>query len=359
VFQHIDAAPIPSVLRNFSAPVSVNLAYQDDELAFLMAHDTDAFNRWDAGQRLYRRAIETLASDPSLSPSDSRFSALMTSFGQLVTGQLADPALLAEALSIPGIEAVSEDHAVIHVDQLHQAIVSLKAALAHEHQHALIELASGPLPGTRESAGFQVNSEAIAGRRLRNVCLSLLSALPPEQWLTLVLQRYFDADNMTDRIAALQILCDSVAAEREEVLTDFYRRWQDERLVIDKWFALQAMSTRDDTVEVVQALTQHQAFDLTNPNRARSVLGVFASSNTLRFHSSDGAGYQLVADYVLQLDQFNPQVAARLAVPLGRWQRFDANRAALMQRELQRLSEHPNLSADVFEIVSRSLQSVA
>ncbi|MBX2886014.1 MAG: aminopeptidase N [Granulosicoccus sp.] len=363
VFEDVGSRPVPSVLRNFSAPVNVELDYSDEELAFLMAHETDSFNRWEAGQRLYCRVIETLVENPEAKPDDDQFAAFNTAFSALLlsasaaehsgtsSGSNSDPALLAEALSLPGIEAVAESHSIIRVDEIHAATERWKHHLAQTHKAELLQLIK---PSAADDV-FSVESAAIGRRKLRNTCLGLLSGLVNNEWVGPVLAHYQTSTNMTDRIAALRLLCEADVPERKTVLADFYQQWSEDRLVTDKWFSLQAMATRPDIVNEVMALTRHPAFDLANPNRVRSVIGVFAVANTVGFHRTDGAGYRLLADFILQLDKFNPQIAARLAGPLGGWQRFDTNRRQQMQTELKRIAAEKGLSPDVFEIVSRSL----
>lgn len=361
VFSHVDSRPVPSVLRNFSAPVNLELEYADDELAFLMAHDSDSFNRWEASQRLYCRVIESLMDNPDTDTHDQQYAFFNEAFAALLNSALIDgehdrdPALLAEALALPSIEAVAASHSVIRVDEIHAAIRRWKKHLATIHQDALFQLIQ---PSAADSV-FSVESEAIGCRKLRNTCLSLLCGLDNHQWVEPVLAQYKSGSNMTDQVAALRFLCDAEIPEREDVLTDFYRKWSDDRLVIDKWFSLQAMATRPGIVKEVMALTEHADFDLTNPNRARSVIGAFAVGNTVGFHQVDGSGYRLVGDFILQLDKLNPQIAARLAGSLGGWQRFDSDRQTMMKNVLNTIVAEQDLSPDVYEIVSRSLAASA
>jgi aminopeptidase N len=201
---------------------------------------------------------------------------------------------------------------------------------------------------------YAYNPAAKGARRLRNVALNYLMASGAEDAPRMALSQHDGADNMTDRQAALGILASSDAAERHGALAAFYDRYRSDALVLDKWFTVQALSTRDDTPEAVEALARHPDFTLANPNRLRSLVGAFAA-NQRGFHEASGRGYRFLADMIVAVDGLNPQTAARLVAPLGRWRRFDAARAELMKAELARILGHPGLSKDVFEQVSKSL----
>ena len=350
VFTAVTEAPFLSLNRGFSAPVILNHDVSDDELAFLMAHDTDSFNRWEAGQQLYQRVIEALVQDSTLTPADKRFQSFHTAFATLL-GNVSDPAFLAEALTLPGIQTVAAQHEIIAVDEIDAAIQSLTHYLASEHRETLVQLRSQ----TSTNGGFSVDSDAKGRRSLNNICLQYLGSLDADLWLEPVLTHYNEAQNMTDTMAALRVLTHADVPERNEVLADFYDRWQHDKLVIDKWFALQASSRRPSVIAEVRALAEHEAFELSNPNRVRSLIGAFVATGGIRFHDRSGAGYELLADYVLLLDKKNPQIAARLVNPLGRWRRYDNQRADLMKRQLERISQSSTLSKDVSEIVFRSL----
>ncbi len=352
VFGNVSEEPVLSFNRGFSAPVIVNHAVSDDELAFLMAHDTDSFNRWEAGQQLYQRVIEALATESGLTPDDARFQSFHAAFATLLDNT-SDPAFLSEALTLPGIQTVAAQHDIIAVDEIDAAIESLTRYLATAHRDRFVLLMAQH--GTADE--FSVDSHAKGKRSLKNTCLQYLGSLDADQWLETVLAQYRSANNMTDTMAALRVLTHSDVPERNEVLADFYTRWQDDRLVIDKWFALQASSRRATVIDEVRELAQHDAFDMSNPNRVRSLIGAFVATGGIRFHDRSGAGYGLLADYVLKLDANNPQIAARLVNPLGRWRRYDESRAAHMRAQLERINQSPSLSKDVQEIVTRSLAS--
>lgn len=350
VFTGLAEKPVPSLLRDFSAPVMLgtDLTIEDD--IFLLGHDTDLFNRWDAGQRLYRRVIRGLADNTLKGVDDPELVSFYQAWQRLLTQADSEPAFVAEAMHLPGIEMVAERDPVIRIEALDSAIQALKAELASRH----IDTLTGWLdePGM---AGFTIDSAAIGRRSLVNTSLQLIGHLSPEVWLPRLLERYRGASNMTDRITCLNVICHSSVPERDELLQDFYHDWTDDRLVIDKWFRAQATARRADSVVQVQQLMAHPAFDQ-NPNRVRSLIGAFASGNLTGFHQSDGAGYRLLAEFVADIDRRNPQVAAALVGPLCRWQRFDSDRQALMKESLAKIAAMQPLSTDVYEKVHRALQ---
>jgi aminopeptidase N len=207
----------------------------------------------------------------------------------------------------------------------------------------------------RDDGPYRLTSAAIGRRSLKNLCLAYLVLLETDAVAMLCMEQFESADNMTDRLAALTCLANSDLPQREAVLAAFYQSYQDDPLVVDKWFTVQAASCRTDTLEQVQRLLRHPAFTLKNPNRVRSLVGAFAHGNPARFHDPAGGGYRFLADRVLELDPLNPQVAARLVAALSRWRRFDENRQQLMCAELERIQAQPGLSRDVGEIVNKSL----
>lgn len=348
-FEKIESTPVPSILRQFSAPVRLNIPYSDNELSFLMAKDSDAFNRWEAGQKLSRRVFEnTLAGD------SSGLELWADAIGTLLADSSVDPALCAVMLDFPGIEDIAEDHAVIDVDAVNEARENVLATLAYKHVDLLLKLYE------RLTAATQIqtvaDSDSIGMRSLKQASLSLLSRLPSQQWLPLAVTQFETAQNMTDSAAALRLMCDFKCPEREIYLKQFYEKWRGDKLVIDKWFAFQATSTAPDTLQRIEELSKHDDYSLDNPNRVRSLIGAFAMNNTLRFHDASGAGYRLLSDTVLQLDKTNPQLAARLAGGFSRWKRFTENRQLLMKDQLDRIRQESGLSRDLYEIIDKSIR---
>jgi len=359
IFDQVPANVVPSILRGFSAPVILDYQYTDEELVRLLTFDNDPFNRWESAQRLIKRVIRRTASQlkEEAKPqqflmemqSDSTVTALLDSLHHLLNDPSLDEAQRADMLHLPGIETIPEAGEPIDIDGLHVAREWLLALLAGvlkndllTHYHAI-------------ESGHEIDSTAMGKRRFKNACLDTLSALDEATWLDLAVGQYRRATNMTDRAAALKVLCLSTGVERDIALSDFYDRFQENRLVIDKWFSLQAMSNTPSVVEQVENLRKHSAFTLTNPNRVRSLVGVFAMANPVGFHRIDGAGYSIVSATVKALDAANPQVAARLVGAFSQWRRYDGNRQALIKQELQGIAQLPKLSPDVFEIVNKSL----
>jgi aminopeptidase N len=206
-----------------------------------------------------------------------------------------------------------------------------------------------------EPGHYQLTPAAIGRRSLKNLCLGYLSLLETAAIAETCMAQFEGADNMTDRLAALTCLASSAMPQRKAALAAFYRRYQDDPLVVDKWFTVQAASSRVDTLWQVQELMRHPAFTLKNPNRVRALIGTFVHGNPARFHDPSGAGYRFLSDRVLELDPLNPQVAARMVSALSRWRRFDASRQAMMSCELERIQAQSGLSRDVAEIVGKSL----
>ena len=349
-FIGLDAEPVPSLLRGFSAPVKLDAGYGDDELALLLAEDEDAFNRWEAGQTLALRELLSLVEAHEAARPLVPGQGLIQAFGVTLDRAAADPAFAARALVLPSTGFLAQAMPVIRVEAIAAAQRALRTALGL----ALAERWQATYDAMADSGPFSIEPAAMGRRALRNVALAYLGWAGQGGEATV--RQYREAGNMTDRLAALRVACDTALAEREELLADFFAAWQSEPLVVNKWFALQA-STEDDTApERVAALTSHPAFTLKNPNRVRAVLATFATGNLLGFHRRDGAGYRFVTDMALELDRLNPSVAARLLTSLGRWRRFDGKRQELMRAELERVLATPGLSRDSFEIASKSLR---
>jgi len=350
-FRFLDIAehPIPSLLRGFSAPVKLIFEYSDADLMFLMANDSDGFSRWDAAQILVQRILLRRISEPEEALPDG----LVEAFGRALTDPDADKALLAEVLTLPSESYLGDQMEEVDVDGIHQSREALKQLLARELRAELLQV----YYAGREQGGYDIEPASIARRSLKNICLGYLAQLQDEESLGLCVDQYRQGHNMTDVMAALSLVADSDADERGHLLADFYQRWQGDQLVLDKWFTVQALSRRQDTLEQVERLTRHPDFSITNPNRVRSLVGAFCSANPVRFHQADGAGYRFLTDRVLELDRLNPQVASRMLRLMTRWQRYDQSRQNLMRAQLQRVLAVASVSRDVYEIGSKSLES--
>ena len=350
VFRGVEAEPVPSLLRGFSAPVRLEFDYSDVQLTFLMAHDSDGFNRWDAAQTLLRRLILGLADAAAAGRPLAVPDAVVEAFGDALADRAADPALLAEVISLPGLAYLGEFMDEVDVDALHAARESVRCALGERLRTPL----SARYAALDSDAPYAPTPEQIGRRSLKNRILGYLAAGDDADGLALC-RRQFDADhNMTDVMAALSLLVDSGHPGRDEVLATFEQRWRHDPLVMDKWFAVQATSTRPDTLVRVQSLMRHPAFSMRNPNKVRALVGAFANGNPLRFHAADGSGYRFLRDQVLALDPDNPQIAARLLRTLARWQRYDEGRRRGMRDALQSVLD-AKVSRDVYEIAAKSL----
>jgi aminopeptidase N len=279
----------------------------------------------------------------------------VTAFRTALVDRNADPALLALALTLPGEVELAEAMAVADPTAVHAARQQLRRELAVRLEGEFRSVMAAMHTG----GPYCLTPLAIGRRSLKNLCLAYLSGLDTPDMAKICMEQFEAADNMTDRMAALTCLANGDMPQREAALTTFYRRYQNDPLVVDKWFTVQAASCRVDTLEQVQVLMRHPAFTLKNPNRVRSLVGAFAHGNPARFHDPAGGGYRFLADLVLALDPLNPQVAARQVAALSRWKRFDANRQRLMRAELKRIQARPGLSRDVAEIVEKSLAPAA
>jgi len=263
----------------------------------------------------------------------------------------SDPALLALALTLPTETYLGEQLAVIDPSAIHEAREGLRRLLAERLQDDLLRV----YRRCREAGPYRLAADAIGRRSLKNLCLAYLMSRDDASALSLCLEQFETADNMTDVLAALGCLVHSDSEQRPKTLEAFYSKWAQDPLVLDKWFMLQATSRREETLAEVHRLMEHPGFNIRNPNKVRSLIGAFCQGNPARFHAPDGTGYVFVADQVLALDPFNPQVAARLLGALSRWRRYDPARQALMQAQLQRILDTPGLSSDCHEIALKSL----
>jgi aminopeptidase N len=329
--------PVPSLLRGFSAPVILDYPYTDVELLHLMAHDDDAFNRWEAAQRLAASIILERRGAPT--------PAFVSAARELLRDR--DPAFAAEALSLPAETFLAEQLEVVDPDALHEARNRLRRELAASLESDL----SSQYRALKSDVPYSPDAESIGRRSLRNLCLSYLvetgrSALAYEQFST--------ASNMTDTMAALTALANIECPERLPALEAFYAHWQHEPLVVDKWLAVQATSRLPGTLARVKELLSHPAFDIKVPNKVYALIRAFAS-NHVRFHAADGSGYAFLADQAIRLNALNPQVAARMARGFDRWKKFDDARQAKARAALERIRDSKDLSRDVAEIVTKAL----
>lgn len=345
VFEGIGERPVLSINRGFSAPVVIESDRSPAELAFLSAHDDDPFARYEAMQQLM---LDTLVAG-AIEGARADHEAVVRAVANTLDNPDLDPAFVAEAVLLPSESFIGDQLAIVDPEAVFRAREALRRdlgrRLAERWRLAYAQAPDGPYVYTPDAKGR---------RRLANVALGYIAAGGAADADTLAFRQFESADNMTDRQGALTVLAASGSDAREAALDIFYNRYADNPLVIDKWFQTQALSPRDDTGEQVAALARHPDFTLANPNRARALLGAFGV-NQRAFNTPDGAGYRFLADQLIALDKLNPQTAAKLLPPLGRWRRFDAERAGRMRAELERIVATPGLSKDLFEQASKSL----
>ena len=343
-FQNVATAPVLSINRGFSAPVIVDTNRSQADLAFLSAHDDDPFARYEAMQQLM---VNVLVGQIGGQPVDE--TTVVDAVRQTLIDPALDSAFVAEAVRLPSEAYLGDQMPIVDPDAIHNARNALQHRIGAELQPLWRDMHA-----RLRANSFSLSPAAKGARKLRNAALHYLVASGAADGPLTAFEQFDSADNMTERQAALGILANGESPERIAALDIFYNRYCADALTLDKWFQTQAFALHPDTVDLVEELGRHKDFTLNNPNRVRALYGAF-SGNQWAFHHRSGKGYRLVADCILALDPINPQTAARLVPPLGRWKRFDAQRAALMQAQLQRILSRPGLSKDVMEQVRKSL----
>ena len=348
VFENVSERPVLSINRGFSAPVIIETDRSAADLAFLGAHDDDPFARYEALQQLM---LDTLVAAAGGHQADH--AAVIAAVANTLGDAKLDRAFVAEAVLLPSESFIGDQMAVVDPDAIFHARETLRYEIgrALEAEWRTAYATAGSANGT-----YVYSPEAKGSRRLRSVALGYIAASGATDAGDLAFAQFEAADNMTDRLSALTTLVAGTAPQRVAALDIFYNRYSDNALVLDKWFSVQAMAPRDDTGAVVEDLLRHRDFTLSNPNRARALIGAFGV-NQRAFNAADGSGYRFLADQLIALDTLNPQTAAKLISPLGRWRRFDSTRGALMRAELERILKVPGLSKDMFEQASKSLES--
>ncbi len=341
-FDDVAEPPLLSINRNFSAPVIVDVERGAGELELLARYDGDPFARFEAMQELMMRSLVARARGEEVDPAP-----LIRAVGNTLKSNSLDIAFKAEAIFVPSENIIGDRMERVDPDAIHDSREQLRATLGSALRDELLRVRAA-------AAGGDLSPAAKGARRLRTVALGLLAAADPRHGATLAKDQFDRADNMTDRQGALAVLASLDQPERQAALAAFFERFHDDPLVVDKWFALQALAQRREAIDDVERLAEHPDFTIANPNRLRALVGNFAS-NQWAFHHASGRGYRFVADMILAADSLNPQVAARLVPPLGRWQRFGEARAALMRSELERIAGTSGLSKDVYEQASKSL----
>jgi aminopeptidase N len=343
VFDGINETPVPSLLRGFSAPVKLSSDLSDADLLFLMANDSDGFNRWDSGQMYLQRLLLKF---PKEVPA-----ALLSSIGALLADTKSDKALLAFALSLPSENYLAQQMDIVDVEGIHAVRDFIAARIGEAHLPALKKI----YHENADTGPYSPAPHAVGKRLLRAAALNYIRAADEGEAATLAAAQYDAAANMTEKISALATLTHTPGPLRDKAFDHFYAAWKHDPLVLDKWFGLQAVADDKAAPEKVRALTAHPDFTYKNPNRLRALIGAFSAGNPRWFHREDGAGYGLLADTIIRVNAINPSTAARLVTPLRRWRRYDAARRGLMESALKRILAQKDISNDVYEVVSKSL----
>ena len=352
VFSGVNDRPVLSLNRGFSAPVRLLANIGEQDLRFLAAHDSDAFNRWEAVYALAMRLLA--ASAAALRRGDAALEdpGLTAAIRSALLARDLEPAFVAQVMALPSESDIAREIAT-NVDP--DAIFDAREALRGSISSALRDVLTQTYEAMATDGRYSPDAESTGRRGLKNACLDLLAADGDASAIARAVTQYETANNMTDRMAALSTLSSQDVPERTQALDDFYRRYADDPLVIDKWFALQATIPEEATLARVRALATHRDFSMSNPNRVRALFGSFAMGNQTQFNRADGAGYELLVETVLALDQKNPQVAARLLTALKSWRVIEPGRRSLAQAALRRVTEQPSLSRDVSDIATRAL----
>ena len=356
VFDNITERPVPSLFRDFSAPVELNLDLNDADLEFIMAGDDNLFNRWQAAQkyvtRILSRHIENTPQNKKIKKANNFARSLL----QTLACETLEEAYRAEFLNIPSeAELAREIGRNINPDIIYSARTLLLNSIASDYKDFFISLYEN-----NENRGrYSPNAKNSGKRALRNMALKLLGSLHSEDAIQRAKLHYDKAHNMTDKIAALSVLSDTQTEECENAFADFYETWKNDHLVINKWFTLNATSSRPDTFERIKELKKHPKFSIKNPNKVRSLFGAFTQSNAQHFNRPDGQGYEFIANVILEIDRFNPQVAARLSSAFRSWKMLEPKRRKLAKEQLEFIVNDKRLSKDTFEIVTKTLEQKA
>ena len=354
-FTGIAEQPLPSLLRGFSAPVKLHFAYSRDQLMFLMQHDSDGFNRWEAGQQLAVQVLQDLIGQHQRGEALVMDQRLVQALRSVLGNEQLDQAMVAEMLSLPGEAYLTEISDVADVEAIHAAREFARKQLADSLYDALWARYQANREVSKTTP-YVPQASHFARRALQNIALSYLMLTGKPEVLAAALEQFEHSDNMTERLTALAVLVNSpFEAEKAQALASFAEHFKDNPLVMDQWFSVQAGSTLPGGLQRVRELMEHPAFNIKNPNKVRALIGAFAGQNLINFHAADGSGYRFLADLVIELNGFNPQIASRQLAPLTRWRKYDAARQALMKAELVRIRDSGELSSDVFEVVSKSL----
>lgn len=350
VFDNITEQPVPSLLREFSAPVKLEYDYTDQELIFLMVNARNEFARWDAGQMLLAKYIRSNVERVQVGQSVELPQEVIDAFRGVLLSDALEPAFIAEMMSLPGHNEVSGWYKRVDVNAIAAVLKGLKVTLATELEDEL-----SARYHTLKQVGYSIDHDAIGRRTLRNTCLGYLAWTG--QGESLVRAQYDQADNMTDTIAAMGAANGAQLTCREDLMADYSGQWQHDGLVMDKWFSLQGSNPADNALEIIKQSMNHDAFSLKNPNRTRALIGSFLSMNPVQFHARSGEGYRFAGMILREMNSSNPQVASRLVDPLLKFRLYDEERQALIRAELEGLKDLDNLAPDLYEKVTTALDA--
>ncbi|PWA87763.1 peptidase M1 family protein [Artemisia annua] len=350
VFNDVPEKPVPSLLRGYSAPIRLHSDLTESDLFFLLAHDSDEFNRWEAGQILARNLMLTQVVNFQKGNALVLDPQFVHGIKCIILDSSLDKEFVAKAITLPGEGEIMDMMEIADPDAVHAVRSFIRKQLASELKQEFLNL----VKENGSSEQYVFNHENMARRALKNTALAYLASLDDEEITELVLNEYKTATNMTDQFSALAAIAQKPGKARDDALADFYNKWQDDYLVVNKWFALQSSSDIPGNVENVKKLLSHQAFDLKNPNKVYSLIGGFCAS-PVNFHAKDGSGYNFLGELVVQLDKLNPQVASRMVSAFSRWKRYDESRQNLAKAQLEMIVSANGLSENVYEIATKSL----
>jgi aminopeptidase N len=351
-FCDIEEGAVPSLLRNFSAPVVVEYDYSPEQLRFLIQHDSNLFSRFEAVQRLVIATLRAMTEECSRGEESTIDVAVVEAFGAFFTDVTIDCAFAAEALTLPSESLILSTRDTVDYDAASKATESFKQTVAARY----LDQIRARYDLLRQDGPYEFSPGAVGARALRNVCLSYMASLQNDSVALLALHQMKTATNMTDEEEALKVLCHFSGGASEEGIALFASKWRGDSLVMNKWFGAQASSRSETTLQRIRQLENDPSFDKTNPNKLRALYRRF-TRNGPRFHDASGSGYRFIADKIIEIDSFNPQVAAGFAKEFSEFGRFDEKRRALAHVELQRVLAVKGLSADVFEIVSKTVSA--
>ena len=333
-FVNVPEKPVLSANRDFTAPINFRMEYSDADRALLMAHDSDLFNRWDAAQQYGVKQMLNIVKDIQAGKEPKVDPAYIEALGSYLKDPKLDKAFAAKALALPSESYVADQMEVVDVDAVRQARKLVTKEFAERFEDELTQT----YDSLNKNKPYVPDAENAGERSLKNAALTYLAALEKPETDRKVEAQYYNANNMTDRMAAMNIAANGDNPARKAILEDFYGRFKDESLVVNKWLSTQASADRPDALQTVKGLLEHPAFVITNPNKVRAVMRGF-SSNAPALHAKDGSGYAFVAEMTVKLDSINPMVAADTVKPLTRWERFDPERREMIQVTIEEAAE--------------------